>query len=381
MAIVDPTPDYVPRDTLRRLSAARARGYKYLSVDASTMQITNEFEFANVQYSFQHNAAGEFSGSLDLYSSDAKFLIPQQTYIVVERMGVPFWCGFMWKPRRNGKILDVEAQGVWSLFGHRHIRDTKSYFNTDRAVIVKDLVQYAQLGFGGDLHVSVPSVTLPSTPLGEAFYPWWEDKVISSEVENLALMDPQFSFSIEGRWLPGNVLAFDFVMDPVHPHISPHAFMYGGNVDDYEWEPIAPSPNHVDAFGGFDGPAMIRRTAQNFQALENGQPRIEVSTGNRDILTEQPVEALALSTIKKTSGAPAQPVVVMQASSDPHLDSMKVGQEVQVDIDDGYVQVHGRYVIDRIEVVVPDGAADAPGSETIRLSFENLVDDALISAV
>jgi hypothetical protein len=39
------------------------------------------------------------------------------------------------------------------------------------------------------------------------------------------------------------------------------------------------------------------------------------------------------------------------------------------------VQVHGRFVVDRIEVAVPDGAADALGAETIRISFENIVGD------
>lgn len=370
----EPSPDYIPIGTLKRDAPARNRGYRYLSVEYATMRVTNEFEFSDVRYSFERNGAGELNAVLDLYSPDANFLKPQETFLVVERSGRPYWCGFMWQPHRNGNTLEIGALEVWSLFGHRHIRETKSFFNTDRAVIARTLVEYAQLGIGGNLNVETGIEVSTGPPLGEAFFPWWEDKIVASEIENLATIEPQFTFRIEGEWLPGNVLGFKYVIDPVHPVVSPHRLLYGGNVDDYEWEPISPSPNQVDAFGGFDGPAMLRRSAQNLDAL-NTQPRVELSVSNRDILSDQATEALAVSSIKKMSGAPAQPTVIMQASSKPDLGEIFPGYELEVDIDDGYVQVHGRFVVDRIEVAVPDGAADALGAETIRISFENIVGD------
>lgn len=372
--------DFVSASTLRRPAPSLNRGYRYLSVDAATMRVTNEFDFSQVQYTFERNAPGLFGAALDLYSPDSQFLIPQETYIVVERAGQPFWCGMFWKPIRNGKLLEIGAQGVWSIFGHRHIRDTKSYNNVDRAAIARDLVTYAQLGVGGDIHVATGSELLGGSPLPTALYPWWEDKVVATEVEALAAMDPQFNFSIDGSWLPGNILTFNFNVDIVHPDPTPYRLVYGSNVDDYEWESIAPSPNHVDAFGGFDGPAMLRRWAENATALER-QPRIEVSTGNRDIMSEPAIQDLAVSTVRKLSGSPSQPSVSMQASSDPELGVLKLGQEVEVEIRDGYIFVQGKYIIEKIEVTVPDGAADALGSETMKISFESLVDDALIGTL
>lgn len=370
----EPSPDYIPIGTLKKDAPARNRGYRYLSVEYSTMRVTNEFEWSNVQYSFERNGAGELNATVDLYSPDAEFLIPQETFLVVERSGKPYWCGFMWKPSREGNTLRIQALEVWSLFGHRHIRDSKSYNNTDRVVIARNLVEYAQLGLGGNLRVETGIEVSSGPPLGEAFYPWWEDKIIATEIENLAAIEPKFTFRIEGYWQPGNVLGFKYVIDPVHPIVSPHRLMYGGNVDDYEWEPISPSPNQVDAFGGFDGPAMLRRSAQNLTALTT-QPRIELSVSNRDILSDAATESLAVSTVKKMSGAPSQPTVTMQASSKPDLGEIFPGYELEVDIDDGFVQVHGRYVVERIEIIVPDGAADALGAETVRYSFENIVDD------
>lgn len=372
-------PDYgvVTPGALTRPAPGRGRGYRYLSVDFATRRVTNEFKFSDVAYSFQRNMAGEFSATLDLYDSATKFLRPQETFIVVERLGRPFWCGFLWQPTRSGKNLNIQAQEIWSLFGHRHIRETKDYVNRDRAYIFRDLVTYAQQGVGGSLAVSVGSENLGGTLLSYKA-PWWENKTVVEVAETIITMDPSFTFRIEGEWQPGNYLGFRLYLDVVHPLPTKHRLIYGGNVDEYDWSPLSPSPNFIDGFGGFDNEAMIRRSAQNDTALLR-QPRIETSIENRELLGEEGVVKLATDRLKRYSGSPAQPSVVMQADSDPELGTLRPGHSAYVSIKDGYVEVDGDFSVEKISVSVPNGSADAPGAETVKLEFESKLDEGSVT--
>lgn len=365
-----PDPIYVP-------AATRSRGYRFLTVDYKTRRVTHEFRLSDVSYSFERNKAGEFSATLDLYDPFAAYLRPQRTFLVVERLGQPFWCGFLWQPTRSGKTLTVGAQEIWSLFGHRHIRATKDYINQDRAWMVRDLITYAQEGLSGDLYVSVGSELLGGTPQSYKA-PWWENKTVVEAVETIVDMDPAITFRIEGFWLPGNRLGFRLVIDTAHPVKTKHKLIYGANVDEYDWSPLTPSPNFIDAFGGFDAEAMIRRSAQNDEILGQ-QPRIEGSIDNRELLGEEGVVLLARNQLKRMSGSPSQPSVTMRGDSDPELGVLKPGHEAAVTIQDGYVQVNDDYSVEKIAVTVPNGAADAPGAETVQYSFESKVKDAVVS--
>jgi hypothetical protein len=347
-------------------------------VDYATRRVTNEFKFADVNYTFQRNVAGEFTASLDLYDPQTEFLRPQESFIVVERKGIPFWCGFLWQPTRSGKTLNIAAQEIWSLFGHRHIRSTKSYFNTDRAAMFRDLVQAAQEGPAGNLYVTVGSEMVGGTPIVEYTAPWWENKTIAEVAETLLKMNPSFTFRIVGEWQPGNVLGFRLLIDVQHPMPTKHRLLYGGNVDDYDWQPLSPSPNFIDGFGGFDNEAMIRRSAQNDDALAR-QPRIEGSIENREFVDDASVANLAKEQLKRLSGSPSQPSVTMRGGSDPELGTLWPGYEAEVLIRDGYVQVAGSYSVEKISVSIPNGAADSPGAETVKLEFESKLDDSSVS--
>lgn len=314
---------------------------------------------------------------MDLYDPTTRFLIPQETFIVVERKGEPFWCGFLWQPTRSGKNLNIQAQEVWSIFGHRHVRVTKEYINSDRAAAFRDLVTYAQTGLAGSIGLSVGSETVGGTLLSHKI-PWWENKTIVEVAEMILDMDPSFTFRIVGEWLPGNKLGFRLVIDAAHPVPTKHRLIYGGNVDDYDWSPLSPSPNFIDGFGGFDAEAMIRRTAQNDDALTR-QPRIESSIENRELLGEEGVVKLATDRLKRFSGSPSQPSVTMQGGADPELGVLLPGHSAHVSIRDGYVQVDGDFSVEKISVSVPNGAADAPGAETVKYEFESKLDDSAVS--
>ena len=366
-----------PGDAVTRPAYNRSRGTRYLSVDYASRRVTHEFKFSDVQYSFQHNSAGEFSATMDLYDPETQFLRAQETFLVVERLGAPFWCGLLWQPQRSGKNLNIGAQEVWSVFGHRHIRETKDWINQDRGFILRDLFNYGQQGVSGSLGISVGSETIGGDPLSLKV-PWWENKTIIEVADIILKMNPAFTFRVAGEWLPGNRLGFRLKIDPVHPIPTPHKLVYGGNVDDYEWQPLSPSPNFIDGFGGFDNEAMIRRSAQNNEALAR-QPRIESSVENRELLGEEGVVNLAVNQLKRLSGSPSQPSVTISGGADPQLGSLLPGHSCEVSIRDGYVSVEGTFNVEKITVSVPNGSADTPGAEIVNLEFESKVDDAAVS--
>lgn len=372
-----PDPNVIGPNAVIVPGSVKSRGYRFLSVDFSTRRITHEFRLSDVEYSFQRNQAGEFSASIDLYSPQTEFLKAQETFLVVERRGKPFWCGFLWQPTRSDKTLDVSAQEVWSLFGHRKIRQTKDYMNQDRGFILRDLVLYAQEGPAGDLYVSTGSELVGGSPTTYRS-PWWENKSVAEVVDTITSMDPSFTFRIEGFWEPGNKLAFRLVIDTAHPVLTKHRLIYGANVDDYEWSPLSPSPNFIDGFGGFDNEAMLRRSAQNDAAMLK-QPRIESSIENRDLLGEEGVAKLATNQLKRMSGSPSQPTVTMRGDADPELGTLMPGYSAWVTIRDGYVTVDDTFSVEKISVAIPDGAADQPGAETVKLEFESKLEDASVT--
>lgn len=369
---------FIEPTAVRRDAQTVGKGYRYLSVDYASRRVTNEFRFSDVQYSFERNTAGSFSAAMDLYDPATQFLRPQETYLVVERNGLPFWCGFLWQPARNGKTLTVQAQEIWSIFGHRHIRQTKDWINQDRAFMLRDLVNYAQQGVGGDLGLSVGSELLALATPTSYKASWWENKTVIEIAETILKMDPSFTFRVVGEWQAGNRLGFRLLIDTKHPVPTQHRLIYGGNVDDYDWSPLSPSPNFIDGFGGFDNEAMIRRTAQNDVALTR-QPRIESSIENRELMGEEGVVLLAVNQLKKYSGSPAQPSVTMQADADPVLGTLLPGYSAHVTIRDGYVQVDDDFSVDKVNVSVPNGAADAPGAETVKYEFESKLEDAAVT--
>ena len=89
---------------------------------------------------------------------------------------------------------------------------------------------------------------------------------------------------------------------------------------------------------------------------------------------------LATDTLKRLSGSPSQPSVVMQADADPQLGELLPGYAAEVSIRDGYVRVDGEFIVEKLTVSVPNGAADAPGSETVQIEFESKLDDSSVSA-
>ncbi len=372
-------PDYtiVAPGAISVPAATQGRGYRYLSVDFASRRITHEFKFSDVQYSFERNAAGEFSASMDLYDPSTRFLLPQETFIVVERLGQPFWCGFLWQPSRAGKSLNVQAQEVWSIFGHRHVRESRDWINQDRGFMLRDLLSYAQQGVGGSIGLSIGSENVGGVPTSYKAS-WWENKTVIEVAEKILQLDPTFSFRIVGEWLPGNKLGFRLLIDAAHPIPTQHKLIYGGNVDEYEWSPLSPSPNFIDGFGGFDNEAMIRRSAQNDDVLTR-QPRIEGSIEDRELMGEEGVVNLAVNQLKRMSGSPSQPSVVMQADSDPQLGTLRPGHSCQVSITDGYVKVDGSFNVEKLSVNVPNGAADAPGAETVKIEFESKLEDASVA--
>lgn len=354
--------------------APNSGGYRYLAVDAITRRVTCEFSFSGVTYTFERNAPGDFTASIDIYSSQTQYLVPQQTYIVVERSGRPFWVGFLWQPKRDNKKLTINAQGIWSVFGHRHIRERRIYDAQDRAVMLRDLVTYGQQGTSGDLGVTVGTEVFGGISYSQV-YEWWDNKSIMDAASDVTDFNPRFTFRIEGSWQSGNILGLNFVIDTTFPVLTPHRLVYGGNAVDYGWDPLSPSPNHIDAFGGFDDFSMIRQTVQNSDALTR-QPRIEGSVENRNLMVSDPALAMAQSALKRMSNSPVQPTIIMLADSEPVLGTLLPGYQVQVSISDGpYIQVDGDYIVNKISVTVPDGSANIPGVETVTYEFESLTED------
>jgi hypothetical protein len=150
--------------------------YRYLAIDWQTLRLQGELPVTGVSWSKQQNGPGSFSGLLDRYDSDAlKYFNPQRTLIGVERAADESspatleWVGMVMPPKKAGTSqISCEAVEIHGLLSFRHIRDRRLYVAQDSAAVVRDLVNYAQTGTSGTLHIQT-GTELTGIPISQEY--------------------------------------------------------------------------------------------------------------------------------------------------------------------------------------------------------------------
>lgn len=222
--------------------------FRYLAVDVATMKIKGEIGFGNVQYGWQYNGSGSFSGDLDKDDPNCTvdMLTPQATYIVVEREpssgpAVIDNVYLLWRPSKSGESdMTFEGEEVTSVFGQRSINARFAFAATDLFTIAYALVDRAQAGTGGNLGITHGSNTSGRT--ATVLYNFWDKKRILDALTDLTVLDSGIDFRFQYSWSVANLLKILFI--PTYPQRSVFNYVVNPTFesDISNWGPSGNSP-------------------------------------------------------------------------------------------------------------------------------------------
>lgn len=358
--------------------------YTYIVQDLTTGTIKDEIPFRQVNYAHVLNAPGSFSASIDRRHPKATRvnLDPNSTALYVLRGDSCVWGGIIQAIRSNGDGLNVGAEGFWSYFRRRRLRQTFNYHAdfggtaADTLAIVRAMIDYAQdpgLSPGGDIGIVVGDELIGQT-VNRVWY-GYERKKIGEVVE--ALTD--------------NALTFDFAID-VSYDISTNSFTKRLNLSaprrgrrtGLAWEvgrhcelseytlDGTRQTNMVHGIGAGDGDAMLLSTASDPNQLPpNGPyPLLEDAFIAKDIANPDHLLELCEARLDSRRYPVAIPNVFLTDTEDTRIGSFITGDEIRLTGGDGFTTFDAFQRIDSFNVTVSDEGKERAKVEFIQKASE-----------
>jgi hypothetical protein len=363
--------------------------YRYLFYDVLTNLPKAELPLSGVSYSSILNNAGALTATISARHAKATqdVISPWNTAIYVEREGAIVWGGILWRANvQSGteeSTLSLGANEFWSYFQEnnnrgRYIRDTKSYTDADQLFIARDIINYAQnTGIHGptaSIGVTVGSELTTDgggiQQLRTRTYNSWERQVIGKVVEQLAALDNGFEFFIDCDYAGSTINKVFRLYYPIVPDAPGIRFDYPTNVISYTL-PIdaTKAAKKVDAIGAGEGIDMAIQTVEDTTLLQ--YPMREATFSYKDVSQADTLLSHATSDLNTVRQPQTIPTLICRVNV-PELTpgSFRCGANVQVNLQDGWVNIQGGYRIVQFEVRVDD---DGGESMTVRLNDEDVL--------
>lgn len=344
--------------------------YRYLALDLITEQVKEELPFRGVTYSQALNASGGFTGSIPVRHTKATrgTLDPGRTAIVVERDGVVAWAGILWaaRARVEGDEANVEllAQGYWSYFRRRVIRDTLTFAQVDQLQIARDILQHVLDDPNTGIEIDLGTGT--SGVLRDRTYGFWERKQAAEAVEQLAAVQNGFDFRVDVQYDPAGGLDKRLVLTfPATGRRTNVVIDTDQGANSIDWlidaERMA---TRVTATGDGEDEATRISVGEDASAYP-AYPVLEEVFEHQDVSVQSTLDAHAAADLADIRRPISVPSVVVDAAR--VVGRIIPGDDVRLRVDDGFVQIDERRRVLGYEVTVTD-----EGRETARVDFITL---------
>jgi len=321
--------------------------YRVISTDLRTGTRIAELPLNGLRYSSVLNGAGELSGTLPLPVNDPDLaqiyndaVDEVRRQIVVERDGVPVWCGVVWASpyEDEGQTRDVRAAETWSYYRKRTIGTRRIYRATDQLTIARQLVTDANAVSGGDIGVTVGTETCGVTRDFNAEV--YERKNVAEEIEALSELANGFDFSIDPSWdTSGNLvknLRFWYPRKGRNFTKTGHVFEAGRNIVSWDWPTDGTRyANRIIVTGAGDGPSTKSAVRSNANALISsalggqGYPLIEEVIAESQEAVQANLNARANQALNIFSQSVVVPRLVVRGDVDPIFPSYTIGDAIR----------------------------------------------------
>lgn len=349
--------------------------YRFLLADILTNEVYDELPLVDVYYSVELNRAGTFSARLPMSATNsvgyervtAADIYPARRKVYVERDGYILAGFILWTAQANleqGELV-LGGEGIWSYFHRRYIRYTQKFTGVDQWAIVRTLIDNAQSQSGGDIGVVTQAASCGVTR--DATYLGSEQHVVGEVIENMADNRRGFDFSIESAWESGAIVDRLVRYYPTRGTRRTEAFEPGTNINGLVVEVDGASmANRVDGLGAGTGPTSSRITKADTSML-GAYPLLEAAMTFGDIkrLTtlENRIEAeLEQRKVPVTTATLSE----VRADLEPMLGSYAPGDEFQLRVHEGWLDLDDWFRIMRYEVQI-----DEAGMESITIEMAN----------
>ena len=327
--------------------------YRVISTDLRTGTRIAEIPLTGLQFSARLNSIGTASGSLFLppptneenrvlasIYNDAVDECRRQ--IVIEREGVPVWCGIVWLSPYNDEkqTRDVRASEDWSYFKRRVIDTRQEFTSTDQLTIARTLINNAQASPGGNINITVGSETSGVT-ISQTFERY-ELKPVSEAIEGIAATANGFDFAIEPSWNPTTGaliknLRLSYPRRGRRFNETGWVFEIGRNVTAFDWPSDGTKvSNKVWATGNGEGDAMLITSAADASQIlavsegGPGYPLLESTLAIKDETSLSILTGRAQATLAATENPIVLPTIKVRADMDPVFGSFIVGDACRI---------------------------------------------------
>lgn len=355
--------------------------HRFLAVDLVTGTIRDEVPLTSVTFGKRLNGPAPFTATASPYAAKVTpaNLDPGRTLIVVERNGKVVGDGIVWTPsagrQDSERTLELSGASLWSYLNRRRIREDRTYTDVDDALIVADLVAWAQgagsLTYGptsgdptGDVGIDTSGIVAAGTTSTRT-YLGDERPSLGEELSAFASIE-DVSVSIDVSW-DGSSLVRDLVVVADRGVRLADAFVLGTNVVEYEvaWRGDLLETT-VDAVGQGEGSSMLVSTAADPSAHPS-YPRLDGIESRKSVRRTATLTRHAEERLRRHRRPPAIPKLKLDPDAIPTFGSWQLEDEARVVIDDGYTQVDGTY-----RIVAWEMELDADGSESVSITLETL---------
>lgn len=304
--------------------------YRYMLVDprsstATTTTVLDEVPFTSVSYSNVLSGIGEFTGSININPETATFNLRQNTSpgkmtLYVFRDDEVVWGGIIWKRNfdSDSRTLQVVAKTFESYFDHRLQRTTKYWSNDDQFDIARWLVVN-----NSSINAFNMEVTNKTSPIRrERVMFGYEFKTSGEELQALAQLLDGFDYNVI-VYQDTETLAIRRRLDFFYPTrgLSRNAttlqFEYPGAIKQFTLDEDAEnSANSVWVIGAGEGTEQLSARADNYDQLNAGWPRIEMTRSFKSVFRPSILTAQANAAIERV----LTPVTVFEVSLKPDID-------------------------------------------------------------
>jgi hypothetical protein len=329
--------------------------YRYLFADLITNTIIGELPLTAVNFTAQLNAAGSFTGSLQLSDLRESALninnstIPGRTAIYVDRDGLIVWAGILWSREYDSQTQTLMFIGAEfeTYFERRRVAQTQTFVNKDQLEIARSLFTYAQSLTNGNIGIQVGAET-SGVLVSRTFYGYEQKSVYQamldlSQAGTGGSSSAGFDFNIHSYYDgSGNIvkqLVLGYPMSGIRytsTSISVPTFEFpAGNINAYRYSEDGMScANTFTTFGAGSNEGQLQQTATATSQLTAGWPLLEDIGNYSDINDTTLLSNIASGRVAAVQNPPINLTLTVPANQTPTLGSYGPGDDVRVRIID-----------------------------------------------
>jgi hypothetical protein len=347
--------------------------WRFLLFDSRSLEPQAELDCAGgVSYTEELNAPGSFQATMSLRQPlpiTAEILEPPRAVFAVEKDDVIVGAWFVWAHDYDvgAGTVTLTGQGWLSYLHRRVLTISKHFAGWQQEDIAWNLIDYAQDDPNGDVGIVAAYQTWGV--LRERHYYGYERKFIGELLEDLAAVRHGFDFRFVPRWAAGPNSTLEVAFTTVYPPLGRDTDLV---FSDGAGGVTIPSVSldgtslayRVDAIGRGEGDAIPIREAES-TALQNAYLLLEDVVVHSDVEENDTLDDYAWWRLNRG----LHPITIPKANLPLSLlGGVVVGDQVQVRLDRGLLQVDARYRITALDVELP-----ADGAERLVASLAPLV--------